>query len=58
MVIAAQHVGLKKACVGIVDYDVVRPYSNVDSFEQVFKMIGTFFAQLKDDVKTDATKKE
>lgn len=54
MVIAAQHVGLRKACIGIVDYDVIRPYSNVDSFEQVFKMIGTFFAQLKDEENKDA----
>ena len=54
LVIAAQHVGLRKACIGIVDYDVIRPYSNVDSFEQVFKMIGTFFAQLKDEENKDA----
>jgi len=43
----AQHLGLKKLCVGITDYHVEEKLQNVESFDEVIKMIEMLFGRLE-----------
>lgn len=43
----AQHLGLKKLCVGITDYSIDEKIQNVESFNEIVKMIEVLFGQLE-----------
>merc|ERR1712087_285497 len=43
----AQHLGLKKVCVGITDYVTDHGLRNVDSFAQLMQMFEVMFGQLE-----------
>ncbi len=43
----AQHLGLKKLCVGITDYTIDEKLRNVTSFAHIIQMIETLFSDLE-----------
>jgi len=45
MIQVAQHVGLKKMCLGVIDYDSAERLANVPSFDLLLQMFEIYFAQ-------------